>query len=121
MHLVGIQDQGIAPPETDLARDGACGGSVIAGHHDHVDAGSCADLQGLRDALADRVLEAEQAGEPEIAVRLTAGPARPVQFTPRAGDHLVPAPRELVDARLPGLPLLGRRGCTARARSQAHL
>ena len=106
LHLLARNHRGRRSPESNVARNGACGDRMIAGDDDDSNACGLAGGNGGGDTVTHRILKGEQSGEAEVARRFCAGPC--VQRLPRAGDDLVTGlgeRRHLID---PMLALLGR-------------
>jgi len=55
--------------QPDFAGDGEGGMRMVAGHHDHLDAGRAAARHGLGHLAPWRVVEADQAGEDQFPLR----------------------------------------------------
>jgi hypothetical protein len=97
---------GAAPPEPNVAGNGAGGDRMIACDDDDSNACGLAGCNGRRDPVSHRILKGQQSGEAEVARRFGAGPC--MQRLPRAGDDLVTGlgeRRHLID---PTLAISGR-------------
>jgi len=104
IHLIAMSRQVFAEQnairggidQTNLPRHAGRRGGVIAGDHDHLDAGVAALPDRLDHAVPNRVLAGQQAGERPAPVRFSAHPGS-IQRPMKAAQHLVTLRRETLD------------------------
>ena len=94
--------------QADLARDRACGGRVVAGHHDDADAGGAAFGDRGGDFRPRRIDEADQAEEAEIEIVLAARRLRALPVAARDAEHAQAAFGHALDLRQDARALVRR-------------